>query len=649
MSFIEKRLRNTSRQGLVILLFLIITLSLGGGGLLIGFWLGSNSRNKTDTGQIKIGIVDSGCDTSQSTQVKVYEAFTNRTYFYSPSDNYTYDFLNHGSFVCEIIIQETSNQLIYSAKVASLFGQITFAGLYGAIKWLVEIVGVDIVNLSLGALPTQSPRLVDVFRNYTEHYGTIFVFSTGNDANTQLSSIGKGQWPALLPWTVGVGASKSNPFIFASYSDWGRTLYGSYVADFTADGYFALSYNNAKEGTSFAVPRVTAMLANLMQAFKTRGLAITPSTIQTFAVLMSTGYSTHHFDQRLGWGTPVFPDKVTLDNIISIYKHRDTQFIYGTNETERITRFLGENFTISWKVTQNLLADSIQSLPDISGNGSVMSQLRYKDSGNWGKILQMRVEIPKNTTLGNYTNTIRMPGGSHLDYTYVVNGSYTKKVLIDNSLSVNGYNHQFGQLLFLNMKLRSDNILPEFTFTKSNLSKYSDVVLLEPYSADFTKEEGFFMNATANDAQRYFDFLKAGGKLVTLLGEENQLPKEFLRPLLEPLGLNASYNLPSITDNKIVIVNTFANFDFSKGTRGVYGNGVALNITNSTMVTPFATYLDSYTDLAGIHSRKIVFGGNGTFGLGTFYVYSGYVGLTNPRIDPAQGDSYKLFLKIILK
>ena len=607
----ESRRVNT----LVVIVLVILVLSLSG----VAFFILNQNDYQVHPEDVKVGIVDSGCYESQLHLVRA-ESFANFTYGYSTNVNDPYDYLSHGGRVCKKISRIAPNAAIYSAKIATNKGEITYDGLIGAISWLVEDIGVDVINLSLGAFFYLSDEFHEVLKAYSD-LGVIFVAASGNDGGRDnLGYVGLLQWPGVVPWTIAVGAIDYNGDVTA-YSSFGSSIYQRDVVEFAADGQAGNVY-----GTSFSAPEITGMIARVMRLLTDNGYSSTPQLIQTILALSGN----QEYSNTTGWGLPDL-ELITSQFDSLVETANSTLLIEAANITDSVVRFTGEYVRMNFKV--------IGSLPlDIQISGVDDPEWREVTSGSWGSLVEVGFRIPdQNET------TLEIRANNTVQIHIIAEERNFTQVLMDNSLSASGYNFQGASLRYLDEKLRAEGYLPEYENNAHNLSNYDLVILLDA-GEHFYSDSGRAFSQTDNTSiyDPYLEYINSGGK-VFIFGNSTEDDKNTLPYLLNPLGIDVTSTVGS--KNEFVTSDNFTqNPDYTSfftGISRIAYKGMGMNSHSSN-----AEEIVWYTEIInnGVTSKKVnhALAIAGSYGSGYFVVSNSLDALRNFQISSK--DANVLFL-----
>jgi hypothetical protein len=592
---------------------------------------------------VRIGVVDSGCAPHQSSFVYKYESFINETYGYDFADNSPYDVLNHGNRVCSIIHQNAPEAVLISAKIASIPGsgspKLTYQALFAAVKWLVEIMEVDIINLSLGSIPFLDGEILKKFESYADQ-GVIFVAAVGNDGTNHVASMGQAHWPAILPWVIGVGAKDNDSY--SEYSSFGKNVIEYQSVDFSETGKF-----ENVEGTSFSAPILTGKLGQVL--FLLRLAEIIPSfqSLKAILIELSEGYSTTGFHERLGWGS-VKIEGQTSDSLSELYnKVQNNVYINGGIEFDFKPRFIGEQLIYRWIVTypnNSLIAGDI----NLNLNNQfehLYTKIPYK--GSWGYMLEIGLEVlSENGTLNfsfnhKNSNEIEM---------HIQNGGIPHlSILFDNSNNYQGILHPYGQITILEQLLRNKkNAIVSYTqtgFTFDKMLEFDLVILLNFGQIVSVYGDLIFSRNNISHIPEYLNYLNSGGNLIVMAGSNNQ-STDFVNTLINPLGIE----LDHIFNHRIVTSNFTKNANYNSLFQGVIstsfeGRGVKA-ISNN--VTEFSWGIASKSTGISTISFSVALGVIGKYNSGNFIVYNNLEVYFNNKFnissEPNKDDRFMLNL-----
>ncbi len=481
---------------------------------------------------LKIGVVDSGCSEDQN--INGYITFTNTSYGYPSNDRSVYDTLEHGRFVCQIILDNTDNVEIYSAKIAHSSGILTYEGLFAAVIWLAEIVEVDVINLSLGSGGILNEKLLDIFDKYKD--SIVFVAASGNTGSTSDSSEGKGDWPAILPWVVGVGSYLDEPDNPAYFTAKGMGYYGIYTSEFSTDGYYEGRY-----GTSFSTPMITATFVNLMQ--KLMDMDISYNTNNLIALLSSIENT---FDDDIGWSIPNL-DNLDFSPVIAI----ESPEIF-----KDLTRFKDETWTKRIKIS-SYDVDRLSEYISFSGNGSNAIKEYTINEFSWGNILEMNIS-GNSLTSANYLININNTLGNSVTYSFDINSNSNGSILFDHRSSINSYSHQYGEFYSLEEDIRSQGFIVENQFLMNNIDidNFDAVFAIRFLQMDYTESGTLVRDIDTTLLSSYLEYMNNGGYFLAFTDIATRSRSEDINSFLK--NINVEYTNTSITGDDPVSVSNFS-------------------------------------------------------------------------------------------
>ncbi len=501
---------------------------------------------------VKIAIIDSGCAISQSSDVVEFTTFTLEEYGYNYDDTSIYDPVGHGRYVCDIIIENTENVEIYSAKIANGNGQVTYEGLFAAVEYVIEEHDVDIINLSLGGEPYIDEKLFSAFEEYAN--SKVFVAAIGNKGGTATFAEGIIDWPATLPWVIGVGAIENSEL--TTYSSYGRDKDGLYGTEFVAEGKIGNVF-----GTSFATPRITAKYANLWVQLLETDQEVTPEKLH-YLMAKSTGTQ---FSELTGFGTPTqVNDTEKLGTLI-----------LGTEENDLFLRFQGETWTKSWKfysTEENAGIEIDLNLPNIASYNVA--------EFDWGGILSVEFV---GTSQGDFVFDLTGLSESSVTYNYSVSASEAEyTLLLDHRNTVYGYAHSYGQYSRFEEYFRNEGIeVHQIQSGDAVLDEYDTIIVTElGKSIELDRDFARPFNQTLID--QYMEYTNQGGKLQITLTYPDQYRQEDFSQALQKFGaLVSSDPIPNGGEGVAYTTNLTESALFD-GVISIGASGSAVSAVNSS-------------------------------------------------------------------
>lgn len=273
-----------------------------------------------------------------------------KAYDFVSSDSSACDMNGHGTAVCGIIASGINNAtylsgLVYNASVMPLrvldeAGEGYVSDIVSGIEYAIDN-GVRVLNLSLAGMPGDSSGWHPLHAAIIDarNHGIITVCATGNDGVAELS------YPAAFDEAIAVGAV--DYFMDrADYSQYGDNLDfmapgGKVYQDINNDGEYdggivcpgfefqddeAIVSNFTfyyMEGTSFACPHITALIA-LAYSIGYND----PDEIENLLIESSIDLGDPGYDQQFGWGYPL-PESLFSEELsarIIAYEHATGSF-----------------------------------------------------------------------------------------------------------------------------------------------------------------------------------------------------------------------------------------------------------------------------------------------------------------------------------
>lgn len=578
--------------------------------------------------EVKIGVVDSGCGYLQSKKIVEYKSFINEKLGFGYKINDPYDLLGHGTLVCKQILENAPNDtLLYSAKVADNNGKITYKALLAAIDWLVRSANVDIINLSLGSVPYINTTFEQIFKDYVD-MGVIFVAAAGNRGDITSWSNGRIEWPAALPWVIGVGAVDINATNFADYSSYGMGIHSGEVVDFIANGHI-----DSNMGTSYSTPYITAMIARLLDYAIKHNLHYSEETIVALLIAATKTNATLNYTSKGGWG---LPDASMLTTAVpKLLAEIDGQILLkGGVKNDLLPRFATENYSFflqAYSPNREIQNDELL----LSGNASAFTHLQLIDTGEWGDLFQLTLNIPASAS-GYYNLSIGTAIGTQFSYRFNVKENFSKHILLDNSQSANAYNFQFGDLSKLEYFLRLADYCT--TFTQSELSDvtmhtYDAVMILEPGFGKYSQYDTNFTRFNSSSYSLYSNYLGTGGRVFVLGNTIDTYTINQMNLLVNPWGVNVTSNIPVSTSTFVHNVNfsetpetALINANISKIK---FQGSNAEPIGENGLVYPLGWYKHTINEPLGSTYEYLSFGAAGSYKNGTFVVFNNFQAYTN--------------------
>ncbi|MFX0211007.1 MAG: S8 family serine peptidase, partial [Candidatus Hodarchaeota archaeon] len=389
-----------------------------------------------DGSGIKIGIIDSGIDTSRpdfEERIDFSESFVTSTYGYD-SEEGPEDLHGHGTHVAGIAAGSgvlkgiAPKARIYNLKAVSMGGHSTKESVIAAIDKAISL-NLDILSISLGfgsSLPWDSEDEMSLAINAAVNNGITVVVAAGNEGeDNPLSTIGT---PASASKAITVGATNGSRHVVA-FSSRGPSIDYRFDPDVVAPGYqiagplasggvIDLAYNAIEgitpgdyvwlSGTSMATPVVSGAIALLKQQFKNASPYVLRAALQKTAVDLGSKESIY------SQGSGLINVASAMDLLSTTHKSSGFQLISSLPRannarpvefSERITYpgdstqatfsvVTGMEGTIDWTVSNSIKKFiNIDNLTDNFSESTLIEKF-------------IEVDIPLNTIPGRYKGNI---------------------------------------------------------------------------------------------------------------------------------------------------------------------------------------------------------------------------------------------------
>ncbi|MCY3411650.1 MAG: S8/S53 family peptidase [Candidatus Heimdallarchaeota archaeon] len=457
--------------------------------------------NQEDPDAVKVGVIDSGCGESQKNKVMRALSFVNQSYGFEYRQSDPYDANDHGTHICQIILDHVDGIELYSAKVAAYDGSLTFLAVFAAVEWLVEDMQVDVINLSLGSSGFLNEELIAIFEQYRDE--VIFVAASGNTGSSGDTQDGKGDWPAILPWVTGVGSYLGSQESPAYFSAQGRSYSGTFTSDFSALGVYTAG-EKSYSGTSFSTPMITAQYATLIQQFREKGLTYTLNELN--AIMASNAGNSEEFNRDTGWGLPQslsIPD----DPIIAIAQ---------PNEYDRFLRFSDETWHLKIKI--NHYGVNPEDTLSVTGNATTLLSSSSYIKENYATLLTLSFS-GAGSNPGVYTLGLTNPYGNDVEYTFNLTSSSLGSILYDHRSSINAYGHSYGEFSKVEIYMRNMGyqVHHQFIQEELDLSPF-DLVIAPRFGQHRLLEYGALNRSYTTDLlHSYLEYTNNGGIFLPML------------------------------------------------------------------------------------------------------------------------------------
>ena len=261
---------------------------------------------RTKGQRVRVAVLDTGMPMHKDLTV-----FSSKTFV----DGYLEDKNGHATAVGSIIAGKGNggNGILGIAPDADIaYGAVlndcgagSMSNLAKAIRWAVDDIHADVVNLSLG-VPNSfgCDPLVMHACNYAAEHGVTVVAAAGNDASEV-------NWPAALDSVIAVAAVDRDlrPASFSARGPEVEFAAGgvSVMTAYKDNGYASMS------GTSFSAPVIAGIAALIISEAMTHGPQPSPEQVRERLKSISYDIADPGRDDRTGWGIPVFTKESGAD------------------------------------------------------------------------------------------------------------------------------------------------------------------------------------------------------------------------------------------------------------------------------------------------------------------------------------------------
>lgn len=187
---------------------------------------------------------------------------------------------------------------LYFGAVLNASGAGSLSAIAKGIRWAVDEVGANVINMSLGTphLYGCDPRVREACQ-YAYDKGVTLVAAAGNDASDV-------NWPAAINTVIAVAAVDRN-LKTASFSARGPEVEFAaggvdVMTAYKGGGYATVS------GTSFSAPVISGIVALILSEHLSRGKLLDPEQVRQHLKDIAYDIGEEGKDNETGWGIPVF-------------------------------------------------------------------------------------------------------------------------------------------------------------------------------------------------------------------------------------------------------------------------------------------------------------------------------------------------------
>ncbi len=549
-------IQSSSSSGKKIAAVLIILMLVITSGVLVLFDLIPGVVPVGTEGDVRVAVVDSGLDVDLTISGRVgpQQSFVSTVYGYTTTDPSTTDSnpddgsgstVRHGTIVTQAILQNSDNVEIVVAKVIDSEGYATASGVVAAILWAID-QNCSIINLSLGSSPTFGDPLEETVE-YAFSKGVLIVSAAGNEGMSGVSGSSISS-PSIFPKAISVAALDEDDFP-ADYSSWGPTAARYMKPDISVEGFTETS-SAIYFGTSFASPRVAAIVADLIAYCLGNNIPYSPGLIQ--AALYAGADPLPYSAYIVGAG------KASLSGAIQAIDQAPTHnglpyitYIHPVTiplDFERL--FQGDNYSFNVN-----LVTSWVSTYDITLDGLDADTIQVPDAilVNQSELIPIFIHVAP-TAAGTIEGEILFDAGTHSG-TLSIDFDPTEsiaKIAFDTSHTPWSIDTVYGQFKELYIELTENDIsVTELSdrslITTEYLSNFDAVFVLDPCAwgtdeTNYNDPEDFSISYTSEEIEVYKNYyLGGGGIFVSGLDNEsvnNTAINEFLDWTGFSLGLD---------------------------------------------------------------------------------------------------------------
>jgi subtilisin family serine protease len=303
---------------------------------------------------VLIGLLDSGFSNADKLDVfndLFEEKRVLETFNFVDKGPSVYNAHSHGTSVLSCIAASLDGQMLGTAPEATFVLYVTENVNYETkmeeANWLfaaerADSIGVDIVGSSLGYSDFQGSEqdytyanldgntaLVTRAADWLASKGVLVVVSAGNEGNKAWKYITA---PADGDSVIAVGAVDANQK-YVSFSSIGPSSDGRIKPEIAAKGAGTTvatpsNFVGTSNGTSFAAPLITGLVAGLRQAFPDF------MAMEIREILLKSGSQANQPDDILGYGVPNFERAYEMATLQQLIKSTDKNVLVFPNPTE---------------------------------------------------------------------------------------------------------------------------------------------------------------------------------------------------------------------------------------------------------------------------------------------------------------------------
>lgn len=248
---------------------------------------------------VKVVVLDTGKPKHDDLHINGAENFVR--------DQGIMDKQGHSTHCCGVIAATANNGIgicgvapeaqLYTGKVLGDNGSGDIVAIIKGIRWAVDIIGADVISMSLGVNSSHIFNSLVTACRYANSKGTTLVCAAGNDA-------GPVSQPARYNSTIAV-AAVDRELRHAKFSNIGSSV------DFCTGGTQILStylHNGyaTLQGTSMACPAIAGVAALIISKHRKLGKELTPKEVKEHIGRLSQDLGPIGDDKYYGQGIPIF-------------------------------------------------------------------------------------------------------------------------------------------------------------------------------------------------------------------------------------------------------------------------------------------------------------------------------------------------------
>ncbi len=548
----EQTKSSGSRKIVAVIIIILILLSTG---VMALFQFIPSFGSFFNSGSVRVAVIDSGLDqdVSISGRVVAEQSFILPQYGYNITDSSTSDSnpddgagnnVRHGTMVTRALLQNSDSAQIVVAKVIDSSGHATASALVAAIYWAVE-QNSTVINMSLGTSPSFGDPLQDAVE-YAFSKGVIVVSAAGNEGENGIAGNSISS-PSVFSKVISVAAldEKGEP---AYYSSWGPTADRSMKPDIAIEGFFETS-SAIYYGTSFAAPRVSAYVAELVAYCQSKGYEYTPGLIM--AALFEGATPLNYPEYIVGAGKANLQQSMNIIDAASIQDGLPRLISVDTSglPLDFETLFQGDNYTFNVEITTSTVSEVTISLIDIAeGIVEIPSPVNINQVGT----VPLSIHVPMSSSPISGMVFIEDAYSNATVRVEITPQVAVARIAFDITHTPWNIDTTYGQFKELYIQLTEQDIsVTEIRdrnlLTAEYLSLFDAVFMLDPSAwdrndTDYNNPTAFSIPFTPDEIDAYEEyFLDGGGIFITAL-DNSSLDIESLNGFLEWTGASVAYD-----------------------------------------------------------------------------------------------------------